>query len=127
MNKEGLKRLGQEVVSAQTGKPGRPHSLKQSCWAGPSFSPSGLTCSPSTVCPTNLGQGVGVGCGRRYQRYCWRPLISHLPRCRAPQNRGGPWGSMLFHHQGTATVSHRADFRSHFEVRPEVLSAQQLI
>ena len=65
VNQEGLKVLGQEeVFSAQTAyKTGRPDFLKQTCWANPGFSHGGLRCRPSTICPTNLGQVMGVGCG----------------------------------------------------------------
>lgn len=108
VSKEGLKGLGQEVVSVQTdSKPGWPHFLKQYFWANPVLSCGGLSCGPSSVCPTNLGQTVGVGWERRYQRYC--PSFHTCPCAELCGMEGGPPGSMLFHRQRIATGTHWAD------------------
>ena len=114
VSKEGLKGLGGEGVSVQSSShPGKPHFLKQPCWASPGLSPGGLRGRPSTVCPPILVKHWGWDTGGGIPEELPRPLISHLPTCRAHGMQGEPPGSVWFHCQGTAVGTHCADFRPH--------------
>lgn len=117
VNQEGLKVLGQEeVFSAQTAyKTGRPDFLKQTCWANPGFSRGGLRCRPSTICPTNLGQVMGVGCGGSTRATAKGP---HFTPAELSGMEDGPPGSILFHGQGASTETHWPDFRPHLQSPP---------